>query len=384
MKKYDYIILGGGAAGLSLAFLMSKDAYFLDKKILLLEKENKNTNDRTWCYWEDEKGDWDDILTKRWNIIRFAGPSIDKEFNLEPYTYKCLRSADFYTKVYRQIEKTTSVEIRREKVVSFRDHGQRVQIKTVSAHYEASKVFSSISFQTTYKKQQRYPLLNQHFVGWFIEIDKPVFKDYLATFMDFNVAQKGNTRFMYMLPLSQTKALFEYTLFSKKMLKNEEYESEIKAYLNKIGIKNYKITEKERGCIPMTSYNFAKHNSKNLLYIGTVGGWTKASTGFTFKSTVEKNKSLISFIKNEGFNLIKFNRRTRFWVYDLLFLDVLYQRNERGAELFSKLFRKNKTETILKFLEEKTSFIEELRIMISMPSLLFTKALFKRIFKIPF
>ena len=34
----------------------------------------------------------------------------------------------------------------------------------------------------------------------------------------------------------------------------------------------------------MTGYNFSKHNNSTLLNIGTSGGWTKASTGFTFKS----------------------------------------------------------------------------------------------------
>ena len=55
MNKYDYIIIGAGASGLLLADAMGNDSFFADKKILILDKEAKKTNDRTWCYWEKGK-----------------------------------------------------------------------------------------------------------------------------------------------------------------------------------------------------------------------------------------------------------------------------------------------------------------------------------------
>jgi len=108
--------------------------------------------------------------------------------------------------------------------------------------------------------------------------------------MDFSVEQQGNTRFMYVLPTSSTEALLEYTLFSKDLLSKDEYENEIETYLHKLGITEYEIVEKEQGTIPMTSYQFWKHNTKNILNIGSAGGWTKASTGYTFKNTTKNRK----------------------------------------------------------------------------------------------
>jgi len=64
MEQYDYIILGAGASGLMLAFRMSQDSFFDEKSILIIDQVKDKGNDRTWCYWEDGSGEWDDLLTK--------------------------------------------------------------------------------------------------------------------------------------------------------------------------------------------------------------------------------------------------------------------------------------------------------------------------------
>ena len=68
---YDFAIIGTGAAGLHLALAMKQDTYFDDKKILLIDKSKKEVNDKTWCFWEKGKGNWDEIATKTWNTCLF-------------------------------------------------------------------------------------------------------------------------------------------------------------------------------------------------------------------------------------------------------------------------------------------------------------------------
>ena len=102
------------------------------------------------------------------------------------------------------------------------------------------------------------------------QTEQEIFNPEQAMFMDFSVEQKGNTRFMYVLPTSKTEALLEYTLFSHSHLETSEYESEIELYIQKLGITNYKIVEKERGSIPMTCFPFWKNNTKNILNIGVL------------------------------------------------------------------------------------------------------------------
>ena len=378
MQNYDYIITGSGASGLMLAYRMAKDSFFDNASILIIDKEKKTSNDRTWCFWENDKGEWDDLVFKSWDKILFESCSYKKTIQLQSYTYKMIRSAKFYEKLWNFIETKNNISFIKANVTSILDTAEGAFVETSIGQYRAVKLLNSIDFDQKYTLQEEYPVLLQHFTGWFIETKKNHFDDSVATFMDFTIDQKMNTRFMYVLPVSANKALFEYTLFSKDLLTKEEYEYELQKYLELNSIKEYTITEIEKGIIPMTSFKFWQDNSKNILNIGTVGGWTKASTGYTFKNTSKKTIQLIAFLKTEN-DFTNFRKKTRFWFYDLLMLDVLANHNHLGSKLFSTLFKRNSLKNVFRFLDEETSFIEDLRIMLSMPPLRFIIALFKRV-----
>ena len=390
MNTYDYIILGAGASGLMLAYRMSQDSFFNDKSILIIDKLEDKKNDRTWCYWEDGTGEWDDLLTKSWSKIYFGSETFSQTIPISPYNYKMIRSENFYASLWQNIREKSNFSFKNLHVTSFeeQDTGVKVtaaelindiDISSTKQTFNASKLFTSLSTFESYNFQDKYPLIRQHFIGWFVETKDDFFDDSVATFMDFKLPQNGNTRFMYVLPIDKKTALFEYTLFSKDLLKRSIYESAIVDYLEQKGITDYKIVEKEMGSIPMTSFKFSELNSKHILNIGTAGGWTKASTGYTFKNASKKTKDVIAFLKREN-DLSKFYKKSKYWFYDLIFLDVLANHNNEGAALFSSMFRKAKIKTIFKFLDEESSLLEDLKIILSVPPKRFIQAFFKRIF----
>ena len=379
MDYYDYIIVGGGASGLMSAYRMSKDIFFDDKTILILDKVKKNSNDRTWCYWETENDEWNDIASASWKNIIFKSELYKTKESIAPYRYKMIRSRDFYSKIFTHLKTKPNITFQIVNVLDIQQRADTAEVITTDTIFKTKTVLNSILFNDAYKNQTTYPVLQQHFVGFFIRTKKNYFDESAATFMDFTVAQKGNTRFMYVLPYAKNEALFEYTLFSKELLPYDHYQSEIEKYLKDKNITDYEIIEKEQGSIPMTSYKFWKNNSKNIIHIGTAGGWSKASTGFTFKNTTNKTALLIKHIK-EGKSLTKFHKVKKFWLYDLLLLDILSQQNELGASIFGKMFQRNHPNQILKFLDEETSFLEDLKIQLKMPIRLFINALLKRIF----
>lgn len=357
---------------------MAEDSFFDDKSILLLDAEKKDTNDRTWSFWDKETTEWRSIIEKTWKKIAVKNKVTDREALIDPYEYYTIRSSKFYDFIWKVIKQKRNFVIKRDTVLNISHRSEFGSVLTKTQEYHGSKVFNSILFDKRYNQQSKYPVLRQHFLGWFVKTEQEIFDEETVTFMDFSVKQRKNTRFMYVLPFSKTEALVEYTLFSKRLLPKDEYENAIRHYLDQKGITDYRISEKEIGVIPMTSYQFWKQNSSNVLYIGTAGGWTKASTGYTFKNSSKKTKQLISFLKKED-NLKKFQKKSRFWWYDLLFLDVLFKRNDLGSSLFVRLFKRNPPNLILKFLDEETSFFEELRIMLSMPAFRFIEAIIQRI-----
>lgn len=378
MQHYHYIFTGSGLSALMTVYEMAVSGKFKDQSILLIDENAKKTNDRTWCFWDDSDV-FDSSCSTKWNTALFADQDFKRDLNLHPYQYKMIRGLDFYQMVFNRIAQEPNIHFAQQKVIDFEELGNHCVVKTEVQSYTCNKVFNSILNLEIVKNQSQYPLLQQHFVGWFVKSKEAVFMPNRATFMDFSIAQKGHTRFMYVLPTSETEALIEYTLFSTDLLQTPEYETAIQEYLQKLGITEYEIIEKERGNIPMTSYPFWKHNTKNILNIGSAGGWTKASTGYTFKNTIKKSKAVVAFLSTET-DFRKFHKKDKFWFYDLLFLDVLYRRNDLGSSVFSALFQKGNPTLIFKFLDEETSLSEDLQVIWKCPKRLFIQALLNRIF----
>ena len=373
MERFDYIICGGGASGLLLSNALLSDKHFNDKKILIIEKESKTDNDKTFGFWNDKESVLDNIVFKEWEYAEFIDSNSHNSFLLSPYKYKMIKSNEFYLHIGDKISKASNFTYLNSTVNEIDQVNNTV--KTNDGEFSSSIIFSSIYNEVSFKK---YPLLKQHFIGWTIETKNESFDDNKITFMDFSVDQKDEIRFMYILPFSKNKALIEYTLFSSDIISDDEYEKEIKAYLKKRNILNYSIVEKEKGMIPMTCYPFFENNTDTYFQIGTAGGWSKPSTGYTIKNSIEKIDIIINSLKlNKPLSKIRF--KNRFWYYDLLFLDVLIASKGKGSQVFSDLFKNNDPIKIFKFLDEKTSVMEELSIFLSVEIKTFVRSLIKRI-----
>ena len=373
MEKFDYIICGGGASGLLLSNAFISDKFFNDKKILIIEKESKTTNDKTFGFWNDKESVLDEMVFKEWEFAEFKDSNSYNTFLLNPYKYKMIKSNQFYSHIGNKILKAANFKYLNSNINEIDEINNIV--KTDDGEFSSSIIFSSIYNEVSFKK---YPLLKQHFIGWTIETKSETFDDNKITFMDFSVDQKDEIRFMYILPFSKNKALVEYTLFSKELISDNEYEKEITSYLKENNIQGYTIKEKEKGMIPMTCYPFFENNTDTYFQIGTAGGWSKPSTGYTIKNSIKKIDVVVESLKqNKPLSKIRF--KNRFWYYDLLFLDVLIASKGKGSQVFSDLFKNNDPIKIFKFLDENTSVVEELSIFLSVDIKTFVRSLLKRI-----
>ncbi len=377
---FDYAIIGGGAAGLHLALAMSEDPYFQSKKILILEKNKKDQNDRTWCFWEKGPGKWDEIVSETWEKTLFIGNYKHTVIELGAYTYKMVKGIDFYNSAFKQLKQLENITTIHTEVKSI-DQGLPNKIFTNVQTFQADHVFDSRIPSDFFKKGNQHIQLKQHFTGWVIETQKDVFTPDAFTMMDYRLRYPDTTSFTYILPFTKRKALVEFTFFSPSLVSKETYENYLKQYVSEILlIDQFTIKQQEEGIIPMTDYPFHKYNNEFITKIGTAGGWVKGSSGYSFKNAERKSQLILDNLKRDQMPSQDLFRN-RFQMYDSLFLDVLLNNNDLGPQLFSDMYHKNDIETIFSFLDEETNFGQELKLMNTFDKVLFTKTILQRIFK---
>lgn len=352
---------------------MMESGKFKNQKILLLDRVFKNRNDRTWCFWEKDKGYFESIVYHQWTHLQIKHPDGELNLDADGYRYKMIRSADFYKHCLSIASASPNVSVLYEEVTAI-DASNGI-VTCGEQQFTANYLFSSVLLQQPVLQPKELYLL-QHFMGWFIETETDSFSPDTAQLMNFNVSQQRGCTFVYVLPVSSRKALIEYTLFSEEELQEEEYRQGLQAFIkNQLSLSDYTIAEVEKGIIPMTNLDFPRQAGK-VIYIGTAGGQTKASTGYTFQSIQKQAAAIVEKLATHQAPLVPASPQ-RFRFYDSVLLRVLHERKMAGADIFYQMFRHNKASRVFQFLDNETNFLDELSIMNSSRKSVFIPAALK-------
>lgn len=375
---YDYIITGGGAAGLNLALAIIQSD-LAGRSVLIVDREAKKRNDRTWCFWTNEPTGIEPILYRSWSQIRFSARSFDQVLALGDYRYHMVRGIDFYNYARTMLSARPNVHWIQGAVDSIKEIPNGVQVDIDNQIFTADYAFDSIFKSTDLQIQpQKYHYLKQHFLGWTIETTDPFFDPKTPTLFDFRIPQNGAMRFMYTLPFSPNSALIEYTLFSEDLLLPAEYQQGLREYIERdLGIKSYSINETEQGIIPMTDHVFPRRPSAHVLNIGTKGGRVKPSSGYAFwriqQDSIAVVRSLLAH--NHPFHIPETPARYR-W-FDTILLQIMKRHADDCANIFKILFEHNSIQNIFRFLNEENSWFSDIQILGSLPPYRFVQALIR-------
>ena len=354
MKEFDYIIIGGGCAGLSLAYELDLHSKLKDKTLAIVEPRDEYKRDKTWSFWKVSPHNFEDCIIKSWDNFTINIPSHLKHVDCKNMPYQTIDSGLFYQKIIDKIKQNTNIYF-------FKNINE--------VNTENSFIFNSVSDTIDNKSS-----LWQHFSGIEIETSKYFFDEKIFNLMDFDCDQKNSVHFFYTLPFSKTKALIETTWISD--LNNtslNDYDIQLKDYIeDKLKIKNYKINYKETGAIPLFHPNNIK--KLNQIEIGTTGGMTRLSTGYTFLNIQEQSKYIRKNIENiKDTKIFSIERKYEF--LDNIFLKVLKKNPERMAQIFYKMFNSSPN-TVINFLSNKSNILEDISIISKMPKWVFLKQLF--------
>jgi len=363
---YDYLIVGGGAAGLSLAFHIAQEPRLALKKVLLVEPEAKTQNDRTWSFWADEPMVFDGIVAHSWQKIAFRSPGFEQVIDLGRYQYKTINGLDYYRFVRQALADNPQFTFITGTVASLENTAGGVRARSSQGDFSARYAFDSRPPNLAQLQQpQRHRYLLQHFVGWEVETDADVFDPTTMEFMDFRGEQHHEARFIYVLPYTSRKALVEYTLFSETVLPKAEYEAALRNYLTgTLGLQNYRIVAEEVGAIPMTDHPLPARNGAHIINLGTRGGRAKPSTGYAFKRIQQHSARLVEALASTGHPPVDATGdKWQFQLFDTLLLDIMKRRGESTRDIFRQLFERNPVERIFRFLDETTSWADNFRVM---------------------
>ena len=355
MKEFDYVIIGGGCAGLSLAYELDLHKKLENKTLAIIEPRDEYKRDKTWSFWKVIDHNFNDCVKKSWENFSINSTTETKHLKCNNYPYQSIDSGLFYKK--------TVAKLKENKNISFFKN-----IKDINQN--KSFVFNSVHSQETNKNN-----LWQHFCGVEIKTKDQIFDDEIINLMDFNCEQRNNVHFFYTLPFEKDRALVETTWLSK-MNDNSlnDYDSQIKNYIEQnLKIKNYEIVYKEKGAIPL--FYPPNFSEKNKINIGTAGGMTRLSTGYTFLNIQEQSKYIrMNIEKISNTKLFKIGNKYNF--LDEVFLRVLEKHPEIMPNIFFNMFSAS-SNTVIKFLSNKSNLLEDLLIILKMPKLIFLKSLIK-------
>lgn len=379
MEKYDYIIAGAGAAGLSLLWqFIHNYPYLNDKSILVVDQNISDPPDKTWCFWEDHHFPDPSLIHHTWNNldVRFK----ENAYTLTPqnYQYHCVRSLEYHSAVIEQARNITSITFLESEILDIEPDHECSSLITNNGTYEASWIFQSCFVPPLTADNGAQNPLKQHFLGWEIQLEQPLLVPNTATFMDFDVPQQEDgMSFMYLLPFTPSRALIEYTVFGKSLLDKEVYEKEIQNYLSEriaVASKDYQIKRQEFGWVPMSDQRFPGWYGDRILNTGLAGGTAKPSTGYSFIRAHQHAGQIVGDLVDNK-TPRPFTTPYRYRIYDLQLLYLLYYEPKLSVEIFHCLFQNNPIDRLLAFLGEETNPLQDLAVMNSVPYIPFLKAM---------
>jgi lycopene beta-cyclase len=407
------VIVGAGAAGLSVAYYLAQLDTTHEFSCTLIEPDTKADYDRTWSYWGGPF-DFDDLVAHEWDklLLRYRGSIATG--TLRGPGYRFIPSNRFYRRCLDAIAADPRFSFVRGRAeflhsdasgatVGVRPAGPQIDVTDsddgVARHradYVVDSVFGPTPRGTPPAPEPApdavpapvpAPAFYQTFVGWEIERDAAEWRPDTVTLMDFSdCAGPGRMEFFYTLPFAEERALVEFTTVGPGEPETEYLENRLEEYLvGLFGDQGWNVTHREKGSIPLfESREPTEDANGRIVHLGVRAGAARPTTGYAFRSIVETSAAIVEEYEHTGLirspesigsRAMPAHRRGRPRFYDRVFLEVLAGEPDSLPPALVSLFRRNRAERVFRFLAGRSSLIDELSVIISLPWGPFLRAL---------
>jgi lycopene beta-cyclase len=363
--QYDYVFIGMGASNGLMLLEFIKRGFHQTKRIAIIEKAQKNTNDKTYCFWSTPDAsivkDLSSIISFQYQFVQTNATKVQ---SIQDQPYYCIKSIDFYNLVQATIA-SYPIDVFEAQVDVLNPRANHIDIAFDSKVIRGAIVFDSRPPNFTQEANNKSFLL-QSFFGYHIRLKDAVLNTDTFQMMNFDVDQSKYTQFVYNLPYAPNECLVELTRFGVDTI-DVDYAKKILDDKISTEFGDYEIIAEEEGCIPMTVLKHPSSSDDRIIHMGARANLIKPTTGYGFKKMYEFAAAFENPIKSES-------SKTRFLFYDHLLLIILIRWPNLGKKIFTALFQKNSIQAIFSFLEEKSTVSAEIKIFASLPILPFLRA----------
>lgn len=342
------VVVGGGCAGLALAVATAE----LGGPLTVLEARRGDADERTWCYWDVGAALLPDATSAawtRWEVRTADGRTTAGD---PAHPYRMVRARDYRAAARRRIATADGVRI----LDGVRVGRDAVREAWVDARGPAAP-------EALRRGRVR---LDQRFLGQWIRTRRPVFDPAVATLMDFTVGpDEAGVRFMYVLPVTPTLAMVECTVLARPGRRTGAFRDVIRDYLARrwgLAGTEWTVEGEEAGSIPMTDQPPAAAGPA----LGLRAGTARPSTGYAFtRIQLAARRAAEALAAGRPVPVARDPLRTR--LLDAVFLRFLRDRPDRAPEVFLRMFAALPGALTVRFLTERSSPLDDLRLVLALP-----------------
>jgi lycopene beta-cyclase len=378
----DLIIAGGGCAGLSVLWYALQSTA-RTRRIIVIDQALGGGDDRTWAFWGDQSSPFVDLADNQWHRLRVRFANWEHSADLVAGTYARVRRLRYNAAILNAASGLANVQFVNEPILEIRDEHNCGVVRVPTGELRAALVMQSVQISPRDADRPiRHPL-RQHFGGWEVRTEHAVFDPSIATLMDFDTDQHDAVAFFYVLPTAPDRALVEHTMFSLTTQPATFHFDQVTRFLDRLNAGAIAVEQTEHGVIPMEDRIMHQRWGPHVWNIGTAGGRTKPSTGYTFQRVHAQSQHLINQWASGATLTPLPSASKRYALADRTLLSILHHRPELGRPIFERLFRTTSIEHVLQFLDEDSTLRRDATMVAQLPWKPFIRAATREIASAP-
>ncbi|AMM25970.1 hypothetical protein AX767_17625 [Variovorax sp. PAMC 28711] len=372
-ETFDLAVLGGGCAGLSLAMDLAAHGARCPRT-LVVESRAEYTNDRTWCYWTDSATAPPYPIVHRWQTMRVAHAGHSVSLDCASTPYQMLAAQDFYAAARASIDRRPEITLQRGTTVvaePFRSNG----LWLIPTSHGTVAARSVVDTRPPQGSRRGAATLWQSFSGQEIECSAAIFDPLSMDLMNFLAPDPRHVAFVYVLPVTPTRALIEVTVFGAAPLTPRELVDRLAAAVaERVGDAAFTTLRREHGVLPMGLSENLKPALERFVRAGVMAGGARPSTGFAFQRIQRWARECAQSLVSNGRPIGHKPDPLPLRVMDRILLEVLRADPKRGGALFFSLFNRAEPSRVIRFLSGDAGVVDSLAVIAAMPVSPFVRA----------